>query len=66
MKSILEFNLPEDQEEMQDALNGHKWRAIVQALDEELRQDIKYERGATTEDIRKTLRASVIEWGLEL
>jgi hypothetical protein len=38
MKAILEFNLPEEEIEIRDAMNGTMWRSIVVALHEKLRQ----------------------------
>ena len=42
MKSILKFNLPEDQVDFQDAINGSKWAHTVWKIDQELRSKTKY------------------------
>jgi transcriptional regulator of acetoin/glycerol metabolism len=57
MKATLEYNLPEEQSEHADALNGYKWRGICQELDNILRNKMKYENVETMrlEDIRKEL-----------
>jgi hypothetical protein len=42
MKVILEFNLPEDFTEHQDAIHGSGWRAVVVGFSELLRKELKY------------------------
>jgi hypothetical protein len=42
MKATLEFNLPEEAEEHQLAVDGLKWRGVVSDILEELRRDRKY------------------------
>jgi hypothetical protein len=42
MKATLEFNLPEESEEHQIAVDGLKWRGVVSDALEELRRDRKY------------------------
>lgn len=42
MKAILEFNLPEDQVEFDEAINGGKWQHVVWNLDQWLRSQTKY------------------------
>ena len=37
MKAILEFNLPEEFFEHQDALNGYRWKSIAQDMNNYLR-----------------------------
>ena len=57
MKAILRFDLPEEAEEHQDAVNGSKWKMIVREIDSRLRDIEKYgsePRSAT--EIRKMLR----------
>jgi hypothetical protein len=45
MKVTIEFNLPEQQEEYEDFMNGAKWKYIVRELDEHMRGKIKYNGG---------------------
>ena len=47
MKAILEFNLPEEREEFNLALNGHKAQIIIDEIFSELRKNLKY--GRTTQ-----------------
>ena len=42
MKAILEFNLPEDQSDFDNAVNGAKWSLVAWELDQWLRSQIKY------------------------
>lgn len=42
MKTILEFNLPDEREEFELAINGYKWSRAMWNLDQELRSIIKY------------------------
>ena len=51
MKAILEFNLPEEDSEFQDAINGNKWSMSMWELDQHLRSLTKY----PSEPINETL-----------
>lgn len=42
MKAILEFNLPEDQDEFEITQNGYKYNSVLRELDNWLRSEIKY------------------------
>jgi len=43
MKSTIEFNLPEEREELNDALNGSRYKARIETLyDKVFRPHIKY------------------------
>jgi hypothetical protein len=42
MKATLEFELPQDAFEHQTAIDGWKWRMIVNDISENLRTDLKY------------------------
>jgi hypothetical protein len=41
-KAILEFNLPEEQHEHNDAVHGTDWKLVVWDLDQTLRNYLKY------------------------
>jgi hypothetical protein len=43
MKAILEFNLPEEEQQHSDAVNGTQYKMAIQELDEYLRRRLKYE-----------------------
>ena len=42
MKAIIEFNLPEDQEEFKDCVEGSDLRAALQGYDNWLRGELKH------------------------
>lgn len=54
MKAKLEFDLPEDENNFRNAIDGHKWRFVVWQLDTHLRKELKYNE-ALPEDSRKAL-----------
>ena len=72
MKATLEFNLPDDQEDFQDAVNGLKWRLMVWDFDQKLRSQLKYndklssEQYKVYEEIRDLLYQKMNEDGLSL
>ena len=49
MKAILEFNLPEEQDDHRAALDGWKWRAVVSDIADQLRSALKYDETLTPE-----------------
>ena len=53
MKATLEFNLPDDQIDFQDAVNGQKFRLMVWGFDQYLRSQIKYAPDTMSEDTYK-------------
>lgn len=72
MKATLEFNLPDDQEDFQDAVNGQKWRLMVWEFDQYLRSQLKYNDNLSEEqykvyqEIRDMLYQKMGEDGLSL
>jgi hypothetical protein len=42
MKATIEFELPQDATEHQTALDGWKWRMILNEVSESIRHDLKY------------------------
>jgi len=69
MKAILEFNLPEDEEQFNVASKGMDWALVVWDIDQLLRNKLKH--GAPThhvhllEELRDTLNNLVEEKGLQ-
>lgn len=59
-RAILVYRLPQEAEEHQTALDGWKWRAVLQELD----QEWKYVDGL--QEARARLQSAVTEAGLEL
>lgn len=51
MKAVLEFNLPEDQDDFDTATNGWKYRSVLCDIDNFLRSKLKYEELPPGEDI---------------
>ena len=43
MKAILEFNLPEDQPEFNNAIKGGDWKHVCWQMDQLLRKHLKYD-----------------------
>ena len=73
MKAILEFKLPEETDEHTDAINGTKWRAVMQEFDNYLRGKIKYgsegmseEQLAVYEEVRRELHNYTSDMNLEI
>lgn len=50
MEAILKFNLPDDQEDFNIALDGSKWALSMFELDQWLRSQIKYPPDTMSED----------------
>lgn len=46
MKAILEFNLPEEDEEFNTAMHGIDYKIILEELDNYLRHELKYNEDA--------------------
>lgn len=49
-KVILEYNIPEEQDEFDLAYNGARLAVIVEDFDEYLRRKLKYESDSLTEE----------------
>lgn len=73
MKATLDFNLPEDQESFDDAVNGWKWSHAMWQLDQFLRTKVKYASDDASEesinayqDARDQLHQLLNEYNLEM
>jgi len=51
MKAILEFNLPEDQPEFNNALKGGDWKHVCWQMDQYLRKRVKYDESLSEEQL---------------
>jgi len=51
MKAILEFNLPEDQPEFNNAIKGGDWKHVCWQMDQLLRKEIKYNESLSEEQL---------------
>jgi hypothetical protein len=77
-KVILEFDAIEDQDDIQSALNGYKWKLAIWDLDQELRATTKYGKShinnteacsvedAVAERYRDMIREILSNYGLML
>jgi len=72
MKSTITFNLPQEQKELENALNGTKYRSILTDLDEMLRSKLKYDETLTGEqeqiyqELRDSIQEAFDDWNLNL
>lgn len=67
MTGILKFNLPEENSEFNDAVNGWKWRMSMNELDEWIRGEEKYGDGIKDgEQVRDKIREILSENNLDL
>ena len=79
MKITLEFDGTEEQDDLQTALDGYKWKIAMWELDQRLRKTTKYgasqlpdtESATETEMIvaeatRESIREILSEWNLNL
>jgi len=55
MKAILEFNLPEDQPEFNNAIKGGDWKHVCWEMDQLLRRNIKYAPDDVNEEVLDAL-----------
>jgi hypothetical protein len=56
MKAILEFNLPEERDEFEQASNAWKYHSVLWDFDQFLRNKIKYTGDEVTQDVYETLK----------
>ena len=57
MKAKLEFNLPEEEPEFTNAVNGTKWKIAMWDLDQWLRAQTKYAPDSMSDDTYKALES---------
>ena len=61
MKAKLVFSLPEERSQFNDAINGSKWRGILQELDNVLKHS-----SHSPSEIRNMINVMAIDEGLEI
>jgi hypothetical protein len=54
MKVMIEYDGSEEQEEIQVALDGYKWKNAMWELDQRLRETTKYGRSIFLNDVNST------------
>lgn len=64
-KATLQFDLPEEHQEHQDAINGSDWKYVVWDLDQFLRNKLKYDlndyKDKSAYDIFEEIRSELWE-----
>jgi hypothetical protein len=72
-KAILEFNLPEEDQEYRDTIDGTNWKLVAWDIDQLLRNALKHScdqcednKYSAFEYIRKELHASIESYKLSL
>ena len=70
MKATLEFNLPEDELDLSNAINGNKFKLILWDMDQHLRSIVKYseieEEVRVAEELRNKLREYFSEYNVSI
>jgi hypothetical protein len=62
MKAILEFNLPEDELDLSNAINGNKFKLILWDMDQHLRNMVKYSENEEEVRVAEELRDKLQEY----
>ena len=63
MTAALTFNLPEESVEHQDAIDGYKWKSVVNRTLEEIRNELKYNNLSEETDRKlEQMRACIFSW----
>ena len=65
MKAILEFSLPEEQDEHRAAVDGAKWKYALHDVHEFIRQRLKHDAPVTADEIVQAIREEVESRGLQ-
>jgi hypothetical protein len=67
MEAILKYNLPEETEEFQTSVNGHKYKWVIQEIERYLRSEVKYNNTLSNDTcnafelVRDKIREELIE-----
>ena len=63
MTAALTFNLPEESVEHQDAIDGWKWKSVVNRTLEEIRHELKYNNPSEETGKKwEQMRACIFSW----
>lgn len=67
MKAILEFDLPEDEHNLQTAIDGYRWKSIIEEVDRLLRNKAKYEdvEVMPIDAVRKIISDTITDYGVK-
>lgn len=66
MKALLEFNLPDDEREHYNAVNGSKAFSAMWDFDQWLRVEIKYQGEDSYQRVREQFRSILDEYNLKI
>ena len=66
MKAKLEFNLPEEKEDLDDALAAPRFRCVLSEMDNWLRSEIKYHDKGELQVARDKLHELMQDAGVEV
>lgn len=66
MKSVFEFDLPEDEQLHYNALNGNKYRELITILEKELSDSVKAAHGTPEADYLNPVLKRVHDLAVEL
>jgi len=62
VKATLEFNLPEDELDLSNAINGNKFKLILWDMDQHLRSIVKYSENEEEVRVAEELRDKLQEY----
>lgn len=62
MEAILKFNLPEEADDFDSAVNGYKFKLILWDMDQHLRSIAKYSEDGEKAEIAQELRDKLREY----
>ena len=71
-KVIIEYDTVEEAEEIQNALNGYKWKLAMWDLDQMLRGYVKYDENLSEDKydayvkVRELIREALADYGLNI
>ncbi len=67
MKVTLEYDFPVEEAELQTALDGYKWKSVIEGVDQRLRNMVKYDEIEFIEidTIRKLISEIISDWDLQ-
>ena len=62
MEAILKFDLPEEADDFDNAINGYKFKFILWSMDQHLRNIVKYGENEEAVEIAEELRNKLREY----
>jgi len=71
-KVIIEYDTVEEAEDIQNALNGYKWKLVMWDLDQMLRGYVKYDDNLSEDKydaydkVRELIRETLADYGLNI